>query len=149
MARLKNIQAHCQAQGIRLTEIREQVLNILIASEIACGAYDILEALKEKRANAEPMTVYRALEFLCQHHLVHKIDALNKYVLCCHPSAKNCLLLICKKCGEKQEFHDDKLYERLAFVSKKSCFSMESTSLDVYGLCQNCVSDRSKASQLT
>ncbi len=149
MGLLKNIQSHCQAQGIRLTEIREQVLNILIASETACGAYEILESLKIKRENAEPMTVYRALDFLCQHHLVHKIDALNRYVLCCHPNAKNCLLLICKKCGKKQEFHDDKLYEHLAFVSKKSCFSMESTSLDIYGLCQKCVSESHETSKLS
>ncbi len=134
----EDILQHCQDQKIQLTEIRGQVLNILSHSKMALGAYEILEQLKKQRDNAKPMTIYRALNFLCQHHLAHKIEASNKYVLCCHPGAKNCLLFICQECGQKQERHNNMLYQQLNLTAEKALFSMHSTSLEVYGICEKC-----------
>ena len=46
-------------------------------------AYDLLDILKSKGVRA-PMTIYRALEGLETKGHVHKLDALNAYVLCNH-----------------------------------------------------------------
>ena len=49
------------------------------------GAYDILDTLKRERVGAAPPTVYRALAFLLQQGLVHRIESRNAFVGCCEP----------------------------------------------------------------
>ncbi len=44
----------CIARGLKLTPVREKVLNILLESHAALGAYDILEKLALEGFRSQP-----------------------------------------------------------------------------------------------
>ena len=75
----------CRQRGARLTPLRRRVLELVWDSHRAVKAYDLLAALGETAGAAKPPTVYRTLEFLMEHGLVHRIDSLNAFVGCPQP----------------------------------------------------------------
>ena len=71
----------CATRGLKLTPLRRRVLELVWAGHGPVGAYDLLQALAEGDARAvQPPTVYRALEFLREAGLVHRIDTLNAFI---------------------------------------------------------------------
>ena len=71
----------CAARAQRLTPIRRQVLEALLASHKPLGAYEIIDHLAGDTRPA-PITVYRALDFLRDNGLVHRIESRNAFVAC-------------------------------------------------------------------
>jgi Fur family zinc uptake transcriptional regulator len=102
----------CTERGARLTPLRRRVLELIWrghapAKHAPVRAYDLLARLSDKGARAAPPTVYRALEFLLAHGLIHRIESLNAYVGCMHPEgAHGGQFLICEDCGAAAEVHD-------------------------------------------
>src|SRR4029077_9766380 len=84
---VREVSAACESRGLRLTEIRLQVLELIAAPEKPFKTYALLDQLKDDRSNAAPPTVYRALDFLLENGFIHKLESLNAYVSCHHPSA--------------------------------------------------------------
>ncbi len=80
---LNEAEAVCEARGARLTKIRRKVLSLMLEHREPAKAYDLLQRLDGEGA-AKPPTVYRALEFLLEMGLAHKIESLNAYVACGH-----------------------------------------------------------------
>ena len=86
---MREAESICQEKGLRFTELRREVLKLVWASHVPVKAYDILENLKGKEWSAKPPTVYRALDFLLETGLVHKLDSINAYIGRSHPREKN------------------------------------------------------------
>lgn len=81
----KPLKTKCANDGTKLTVKRELILSILLSSEKAMSAYEIVEQCDKGFGQAlSPMSVYRILEFLESKQLVHKINIANKYVACSH-----------------------------------------------------------------
>ncbi len=137
-AKAVDIVSYCNKNNIKITALREQLIEILAKADHPCTAYQILSELKNVKKNAEPMTVYRVLDFLVKNNIVHKLEASRKYALCCHPSEKSCQIFVCKKCGKKQECHNTSIAKVLEQISEKSNFRLVSKDIEIYGLCQNC-----------
>ena len=74
--------ALCESRGVRLTDLRRQVLGLILESDAPTGAYDLLDRLKATRVGAAPPTVYRALDFLLEQGLIHKLESLSAFVGC-------------------------------------------------------------------
>jgi len=129
----------CRERGLRLTRIRRRVLELVWNSHKPVGAYDILEVLGRDGKRSAPPTVYRALDFLIEADLVHRLDSLNAYVGCAHPhSAHTGQFLICRDCRSVAEL-DDK--EISAVVDRKASelgFSAVRQMLEIQGLCPAC-----------
>ncbi len=94
-------EARCSERGQRLTPIRRDVLGALLASHQPLGAYEIMERVAPQGPRPAPITVYRALEFLRENGLVHRIESRNAFVACVHTHAAGDLVvfLICERCG--------------------------------------------------
>ncbi|WP_135185881.1 Fur family transcriptional regulator, partial [Pseudomonas syringae] len=92
--------ALCAKQGLRLTTLRRRVLELVWQSHKPLGAYDILAVLSDEDGRrAAPPTVYRALDFLLENGLVHRIASLNAFTGCNHPThAHQGQFLICRLC---------------------------------------------------
>nr|MBC8503827.1 transcriptional repressor [Chloroflexota bacterium] len=89
----------CEKRAVRLTQRRQQVLEILLATHQTMGAYDVLNTLNRDKQNVTPPIVYRALDFLLEHGLVHRIESKNAYIPCTHPGhASAAQFLICSSC---------------------------------------------------
>lgn len=93
---IKEAKAHCEAQGVRFTPLREEVYALILESDKPLGAYDLISALQLSRQNTDaaskntaPPTIYRSLEFLLNEGLIHQLSSLNAYVPCCHPRSKH------------------------------------------------------------
>ena len=74
----------CARQGGRMTPQRRDVLGLILQAEAPVGAYDLLEQLRVSDRRPAPPTVYRALDFLLEHGLIHRIERLSAFVPCTH-----------------------------------------------------------------
>src|SRR5690606_15353556 len=81
-ARPETAQALCEARGSRLTPLRRRVLEILLQQGRSVKAYELLELMRDDQAGAAPPTVYRALDFLVEEGLAHRLDAINAWSAC-------------------------------------------------------------------
>ena len=133
----------CADHSVRLTELRRKVLELVWSSHKPLGAYDILEMLQEQRGVSAPPTVYRALDFLLAHKLIHRIESLNAYVGCASPNHLNGgQFLICKKCGTTAELDDYDLAKKIDDRAEGLGFQVLHQMIEVSGLCRDCVGDK-------
>jgi Fur family zinc uptake transcriptional regulator len=138
---VREVAAACEARGLRLTEIRSQVLELIAASEKPIKAYDLLDKLKDDRSNAAPPTVYRALDFLLENGFIHKLQSINAYVGCHHPSvAHHVPFLICDVCESAIEICDERVAKLLSEQAKALGFQTRAQTLEVHGVCERCSS---------
>ncbi|WP_431023215.1 Fur family transcriptional regulator [Halomonas sp. H5] len=136
---LERAEQQCQARGVRFTPIRRRVLALIADSPGGLKAYDLLDRLALEHAAARPPTVYRALDFLIEQGLVHRIESLNAYVACpCPEHAHGFQLLICRHCGRVEELHLDDLDAQLAGRARELGFRVERQTIELLGSCDDC-----------
>ena len=128
-----------QARGQRLTRVRRKVLALLIESGGPAKAYDLLAKLDGEGA-AKPPTIYRALDFLQEMGLAHKIESLNAYVACGHASHRHAaVFLICDQCGRAEELHSETTIPALKAETEAAGFRLSRAVIEARGLCRKCV----------
>lgn len=136
---LQQARVICRDRQQRLTPVRELVLKLIWQSHQPIGAYELLPALAEAGFNSAPPTVYRALEFLQQQGLVHRIASLNAFVGCPHPEQRHQgYFLICRQCHSTSELDAAPVHDTLAQSASAVGFSIEQETIEVTGLCPNC-----------
>ena len=129
----------CAAREVKLTPIREKVLEIVWRSHRPVGAYDVLDTLARSHKAARPPTVYRALDFLMAEGLIHKIESLNAYRGCGEAGhAHESQFLICRTCGTTQEIVDEALDAALSAATANADFAVERKVVEIAGVCANC-----------
>ncbi|MCW9008467.1 Fur family transcriptional regulator [Marinobacter sp. UBA2498] len=132
----------CQRRNARLTPIRERVLELIWQSHKPLGAYDVLAELSSDGHNAAPPTVYRALDFLQQHGLVHRIASLNAFIGCTHAGESHTgMFLICRACGNVLELTAPEVSTEVRKAASGEGFWAETTTLEIAGLCPRCKSE--------
>lgn len=132
-------EAICAERGARLTELRRRVLELVWTSHEPVGAYDILSRLGGDGRKAAPPTVYRALDFLLEQGLVHRIESLNAFIGCPSPKAPHSgQFLLCTACGTATEIADAGIQAALAGAAGRAGFRPAHVTLEVKGLCRFC-----------
>lgn len=129
----------CQDNKVRLTPIREKVLELIWQSHNPLGAYDVLGMLSKEGKMAAPPTVYRALDFLVAQGLVHRIASLNAFVGCSlssHPHVSQ--FLLCRDCGVAIEIEAPTITEAIAHNASQYGFRIDAETIEISGLCQCC-----------
>ncbi len=130
----------CVKHKQRFTDLRKQVLSLICRSEQPLGAYALLDLMKDSGRSAAPPTVYRALDFLQEQGLVHRLASNNTYLACAHPQHQHeAVFLVCRRCGHTQELHTDGIYKAVESRAKKVNFKIEHASVEVMGLCVHCL----------
>ena len=140
-AALDRAAALCGDRGVRLTPLRRRVLELVWGGHKPLGAYEILDTLKGERHGAAPPTVYRALEFLLAHGLVHRIESLNSFVGCPDPdpvTPHGGQFLICRSCGSAAELNDTGIDKAIRKSAAKAGFAVTRPMIEVLGLCPHC-----------
>ena len=101
---LSAAEAACATDGLRLTPVRRRTLEILLEAHEALGAYDVLARLSAEGLGDKPPVAYRALSFLVEHGLAHRIERLNAFVACAKPGHDHApAFLICRGCRAVSE----------------------------------------------
>ena len=137
---LAEADALCSRHGVRLTSLRRRVLELVWQSHKPLGAYDILAVLSEQDGRrAAPPTVYRALDFLLENGLVHRIASLNAFVGCDHPEhAHQGQFFICRHCRAAIELEQPAISESILASAANLGFKVEGQTVEVVGLCTSC-----------
>jgi Fur family zinc uptake transcriptional regulator len=133
-------EALCHERGQRLTPIRRNVLATLLASHKPLGAYEIIDRLAPKGPRPAPITAYRALEFLRENGLVHRIESRNAFIACVHNHAAGELVafLICERCGAVGEASSAEVTSTLTAAARAAGFTPKSPIIEISGICTHC-----------
>ncbi len=137
---LAEAEALCARSGVRLTALRKRVLELVWQSHKPLGAYDILAVLSEEDGRrAAPPTVYRALDFLLENGLVHRIASLNAFIGCSHPEHRHQgQFFICRACHSAIELELPSISAAIDAGASSVGFSVEGQTVEVVGLCASC-----------
>ncbi|MGR8929438.1 MAG: transcriptional repressor [Gammaproteobacteria bacterium] len=135
----------CSKRGVQLTPIRHKILELILTSHKAIKAYDLLDQIRPINDAAKPSTVYRALDFLLEQGLIHRVESLNAFVGC-HSSGTrhDQVLLICTVCRNIEERAAPNVFNAVSNEMKNAAFSPQRKTIEIQGLCKNC----SKKSQI-
>lgn len=129
----------CRDRGLRFTATRRRVLELVWDSHKPIGAYDILDVLGRESSSAAPPTVYRALEFLMEAGLVHRLDSLNAFIGCPDPAQRHAgQFLICLSCRTVTELCDAGIEALVTQRAGQHDFRASRQMLEIEGLCKNC-----------
>ena len=131
-----------QERGLRLTPIRARVLRLIAEGGRPLKAYDLLDKVREGEGAgaAAPPTVYRALDFLLANGFIHKLESVNAFVACHHPSTAqhSVPFLICDRCHSAVELEDEQVVAALDERARALGFVPQAQTLEVHGLCARC-----------
>jgi Fur family transcriptional regulator, zinc uptake regulator len=129
----------CGEKQLRFTPLRRRVLELVWSSHKPVGAYALLDQLRNEDLGSAPPTVYRALDFLIDNGLIHRIERMNAFVGCSHPGETHRgFFLICGECGNAQELQGDGLAESIASSAGRRGFAAREMTLEVTGTCADC-----------
>ncbi|MTD99740.1 transcriptional repressor [Paracoccus sp. YIM 132242] len=133
-------------QGGRMTPVRRRTLEILLESHRAMGAYEVLDRLAAEGFGHQPPVAYRALEFLVDHGLAHRLQRLNAFAACLHPGHDHApAFLICRTCGTLAELPAAPVRSALADLAAETGFAVERVTIEALGLCPACAEARTGA----
>lgn len=136
---LNKAETLCQERGVRLTQQRRAVLSLLCRADKPLTAYEILDLMREVTRNPAPPTVYRALDFLLEQGLAHKLESLHAYVGCSHPEHPHASqFLICTDCGDVREMESPALEQSLQSAQDAEGFTTTRQVVELLGTCRHC-----------
>lgn len=127
-----------EADSPTLTKNESIVLGALSAAARPLSAYQIMEQTTAEGVRA-PQQIYRALQGLVGHRLIHRIETLNAYLVCDHaPHADQSAFTVCTRCGAVEEICHQRIAPGLMRAVKQSGFTVHATHLELSGLCRTC-----------
>lgn len=136
---LRSAERICTRADLKLTPVRRRVLEILLESHAALGAYDVLSRLDAEGLGSKPPVAYRALGFLVDHGFAHRIEGLNAFIACAHPGSDHApAFLICRGCRTVAE---TRATAPLGAAAAQTGFAIEQTVMEAQGLCPACQAD--------
>ncbi|MFN3577059.1 MAG: Fur family transcriptional regulator [Tabrizicola sp.] len=139
---LARAEALVEASGARLTPVRRRVLEILLEDHRALGAYDVLARLAQDGFGNQPPVAYRALDFLVDQGLAHRIQRLNAFTACVHPGEDHApAFLICRACHSVAEAAAAPARAAVETEAARAGFRVERLTLEALGLCPACQGD--------
>jgi Fur family transcriptional regulator, zinc uptake regulator len=133
----------CRDRNLRFTPMRRRVLKELSLSAEPLTAYDLADLVREEKRIA-PVTVYRALDFLLEAKLIHRIVTRNAYTPCDHAPHhdETPVFLVCAVCGTVDEIPSETFGHDLGEAIALTGFRPKSRVFEIEGECAKCLAGR-------
>lgn len=132
----------CARRNARLTSMRRDVLGAVGESHCAAGAYEIIERLARNGPRPAPISIYRALEFLGDLGLVHRIESRNAFIACNRPHEEGrAVLMVCEDCGTVDEIEAASVFDGLDVLAGAQGFETRRAVIELSGCCAGCQED--------
>ena len=130
------------AAGEQWTAMRADVFEALAAQDRPASAYDIAEAVGQRRGKrVAANSVYRILDLFVRTNLANRVESANAYLANSHPGCRHdCIFLICDDCGQATHLDDDRLTGALREAGRSAGFSEVRPVIELRGLCEDCAS---------
>ena len=137
---MAHAEAVCARRTQKFTPIRRQVLQALLSSHRPLGAYEVIDELAKSMPRPAPITVYRALDFLMENGLVHRIESRNAFLACAHDHDATAMVafLICERCGAVGEASSAEVTTTLTAAARAAGFTPKSPIIEISGICTHC-----------
>jgi Fur family zinc uptake transcriptional regulator len=137
---MERLEQLCRQRGGRMTAKRRAVLGMLLAGRRRpLSAYELLDMLRPDDPSATPMSVYRSLDFLIEHGLVHRLETTKSFMACEHPNHAHAgPFLICRQCGTVVEAEDDRVAAAAESLSDRLGFALDHRTIELTGTCLSC-----------
>ena len=143
---LDRLVAICTGRGGRMTRQRKAVLDVLLAAERPMSAYDLRDALLPEDGAITPASVYRCLDYLMEHGLVHRLEKTRAFVACGHADHAHAVqFLICRQCGVVVEAEDKRVAAATVSLGERLGFEVDQRTVELTGLCGTCRKDGAAA----
>jgi len=128
------------AAGEQWTGMRADVFEALAAYDRPASAYDIAEAVGQRRGKrVAANSVYRILDLFVRTNLANRVESANAYLANTHPGCRHdCIFLICDDCGQATHLDDDRLTSALREAGRSAGFSDVRPVIELRGLCEEC-----------
>lgn len=134
-------QAARRQSGVALTPGRRRILDILAREGRPLGAYEMIDRVAQDTGKRPaPISIYRALDFLLENNLVHRLASCNSYLACAHAHAPRepIVFLICEACGDVVEATSEAMQTSLADLARNARFAPRAQVLELAGVCRSC-----------
>ncbi len=136
---LARAEEQSRAEGVRLTPVRRRALEILLESHRAMGAYDVLERLSAEGFGKQPPVAYRALDFLVEQGLAHRVQRLNADAASLSAERDHSpAFLLWRSCEQVAEADSPELRATLSGLAASAGFDIERSTVELLGLCARC-----------
>ncbi len=136
---LTDLEAICRQRGGRMTRQRRAVLAILLAEKRPLSAYELRDMLLPEDAAITPASVYRCLDFLVEHGLVHRLETTRSFIACDHPDHPHAVqFLICRQCGAVVEAEDNRVAAAADSLGQRLGFVLDQRTVELTGVCATC-----------
>jgi Fur family transcriptional regulator, zinc uptake regulator len=133
--------ALCRQNKISLTPGRRRILEILAREGRPLGAYEMIDRVAQATGKRPaPISIYRALDFLLENSLIHRLASRNAYLACGHGHAvqEPIVFLICEVCGAVVEATSAAMRGALGELAAEAKFSPRAQVMEVAGRCRTC-----------
>lgn len=133
--------ARCRRNRISLTPGRRRILEILAHEGRPLGAYEMIDKVAEATGKRPaPISIYRALDFLLENSLIHRLASRNTYLACGHRhnAREPIVFLICETCGSVVEATSAAMRDALSELVSRADFSPRAQVMEVAGRCRAC-----------
>ncbi|MFN8614627.1 MAG: Fur family transcriptional regulator [Vampirovibrionales bacterium] len=138
-----------KAKGLRVTEPRKQILDLLAQQAGPTNAYQLRDRLVALHGKADIVTIYRVLECLEAHGLLHRLLTRPGAVVRCQlPAETECRhaeavhhchhVLVCRCCDGVEELHCPGMETVVEQAEHSTGYRVETHYLEFLGLCPNC-----------
>ena len=100
----------------------------------------VIDDLAKSMPRPAPITVYRALDFLMENGLVHRIESRNAYLACAHDhdAAAMVAFLICERCGSVGEIPAMPAAQSINTAARATGFAPKLSVVEITGTCMHC-----------
>lgn len=139
---IEKFREYLSTQGKRLTQERETIVREIFSEHEHFDSDQIVARLSQPRRDGGRVsraTVYRAVREMQDAGLIRKVARTNDREVYEHdygyPQHDH---LICEKCGELVEFHNNEISAVLERIAADHGFRMNGHRLEVYGICAAC-----------
>lgn len=141
---------HCEGHGshvhgLNLTPGRQAILDMLCQAAKPLGAYEMIDRLVDENGRRPaPISVYRALDYLVENGLVHRLATRNAFLACGHrhKGSEPTVFLICDRCGRVDESASVPVGEGLHALARDMGFAPHAQVIEVSGVCADCAGRR-------
>lgn len=135
------LQAHFSERGIRMTQQRRAILQVMETASKHLDAAQILRKAKKIDLSVDRSTVYRTLKLLKRNGLIDELDLMHIHGEGHYYERKvnrDHIHMACLRCGKIMEFVSD-IFENLKQQVEKDCrFKIMVSRLEIGGYCTAC-----------
>ena len=128
-----------RSNGYKITRPRKKILDILNQVDKPLSPYGMQKILQDEGSYLDHVTIYRILDLLSTLNLVHRVLSVGGFKKCTLHDEEGChRYMICRICGDMQEFADKTLCDMENEVARKYGFQAEHHLTEFSGLCSGC-----------